>query len=97
MSIPKIVCKDYIICMHHSQTVETTSVYQLTNEWKNEKMNYSILISWNINEHIKKWTTDKQHGWIWEVLCKSKGAWHERLYTELVHMCDILDVTKQER
>lgn len=48
--------------MHDSQTVERTSVYQLTNEWKNEKMNYSILIAWNINKHLKKCTTDKQHG-----------------------------------
>lgn len=48
--------------MRDSQTVETTSVYQLTNEWKSGKMNYSILIAWNINKHLKKCTTDKQHG-----------------------------------
>lgn len=40
--------------MHDRQTVEITSAYQLTNECKNEKMNYSILIPWNINEHFKK-------------------------------------------
>lgn len=63
----------------------------------NAKMKKWIIV-WNINGHFKKkWTTDKQHGWIWEVLCKSEEARHERLYTELVHMCDILDVAKLER